>query len=237
MEGHREVELHAEFSLTTKRLKHNDYSELALKHFGETEDNRDGYIKTFHDKLVHCAPELLKEIPGNRDDFLLKFLRAANFDVDQACHVMKNYVNMITSGPQYFTPAFEEEMETIKAGFRTLNFSILPSRDKFKRRVYIWRPGMWNPNQMSLGEFYSCGYAMWEMISVEEESQIAGLTVVCDSTDFGFQQLRNISIADIKYLAMFVQVGGLCITLKIPVKRMLFLFSVTFIGPFSSLDS
>ena len=236
MEGHREVELHAEFSLTTKRLKHDDYSELALKHFGETEDNRDGYIKTFHDQLVQCAPELLKEIPGNRDDFLLKFLRAANFDVDQACHVMKNYVKMITSGPQYFTPAFEEGMETIKAGFRTLNFSILPSRDKLKRRVYIWRPGMWNPNQMSLGEFYSCGYAMWEMISVEEESQIAGLTVVCDATDFGFQQLRNISIADIKYLAMFVQVGGLCTTLKIAVKGMLFLFFVTFIGPFPSLD-
>ena len=44
------------------------------------------------------------------------------------------------------------------------------------------------------------------MVSIEEESQIAGLTVVIDSTDFGFQQLRNIAISDMKYLAMFVQV-------------------------------
>merc|ERR1719495_333894 len=118
---------------------------------------------------------------------------------------MKNYVDMITSGPQYFAPAFNDTQEIIAARFQTQNFTILPSRDKFRRRVYIWRPGMWNPEDICLGEYYSCGYLLFEMISVEEESQIAGLTVICDATDFGFKQLRNISISDVKFFAMFVQ--------------------------------
>ena len=46
------------------------------------------------------SPELLVDIPGPEDRFLLKFLRAGNFDVIASVQVLKNYISMITTGPQ-----------------------------------------------------------------------------------------------------------------------------------------
>ena len=46
------------------------------------------------------CPELLFDIPGPEDRFLLKFLRAGNFDVTASVQVLKNYISMITTGPQ-----------------------------------------------------------------------------------------------------------------------------------------
>ena len=203
-----QAEALVEFSTSTVRTNDKDFAKLAKENFGETDENRGEKIQAFREKLTSSFPELLKGIPGIEDDFLLKFLRAGAFDVDRSVHLMKNYVDMIKSGPQYFAPAFDDDHETIFARFQSQNFIILPSRDKFRRRVFIWRPGMWDPEKITLGDYYSCGYMLFEMISVEEQSQIAGLTIICDATDFGFKQLRNISISDHKFFAMFVQASS-----------------------------
>ena len=202
-----QVEVLAGFATSTKRTNDKQLANLAEENFGETDENRSEMILQFRDKLKSTHPELLEDMPGTADDFLLKFLRAGAFDVEKSVHVMKNYIDMITSGPKYFAPAFDKDPDAVAARFQSRNFIILPSRDKFRRRVYIWRPGMWDPDKISLGEYYSCGYLLFEMISVEEESQIAGLTIVCDATNFGLKQLRNISISDLKFFAMFVQVS------------------------------
>ena len=112
------------------------------------------------------------------------------------------------------------------------------SRDKYHRRVFLWRPGTWDPNVISLGDFYSCGFALMEIISLEEESQIAGVSVVCDSVDFGFKQLKNTSVGDLKFLSMFAQVFyGPCyenrLIKKIPTKP--HNLSVSFRFPFSEV--
>ena len=59
---------------------------------------------------------------------------------------------------------------------------------------------------ISLGDFYSCGFALMEIIALEEETQIAGVSVVCDSVNFGFKQLKNTGVGDLKFLSMFAQV-------------------------------
>ena len=70
----------------------------------------------------------------------------------------------------------------------------------------MWKPGLWNPLETTLGDFYSCGYTLMEIAALEEETQISGAVIICDATDFGLNQLRNIAIEDIKFLAMFLQV-------------------------------
>ena len=82
-----------------------DYKEMAQKHFGETEENRRTKIEEFRQLLMGECPELLSNIPGQEDSFLLKFLRAGNFEIQTAVQVLKNYIFMIKSGPQYFSPA------------------------------------------------------------------------------------------------------------------------------------
>ena len=184
-----------------------DYKELALKHFGETEENRRTKIEEFRQLLLGEGPELLSNIPGQEDSFLLKFLRAGNFEIHTAVQVLKNYIFMIKSGPQYFSPAFQKGLSTVLKGMNAKDFSILPIRDSMKRRMILWKPGSWDPNATSLGDFYSCGYILMELIAMEEESQIGGAAIICDATNFGLKQLRNIAINDIKYLSMFWQVS------------------------------
>ena len=61
-------------------------------------------------------------------------------------------------------------------------------------------------DKVSMQTMFACGYALLEMVSVEEKTQIAGVTCVCDASNFGFKHMRNISIEDMKYLALFGQV-------------------------------
>ena len=182
------------------------FQDLALEYFGETEDNRTERINEFQHHLQRKGPELLTDIPGNKDGFLLKFLRAGNFNIDVAYQVLKDYIKMITTGPQYFSPAFEKGLKEVRKRLGQNAFQILINRDKYLRRVVIWKPGLWNPQETTLGDFYSCGYTLMEIMALEEETQIAGAVIICDATNFGLNQLRNIAIEDIKFLAMFLQV-------------------------------
>merc|ERR1719419_454257 len=82
---------------------------------------------------------------------------------------------------------------------------MLAHRDKFGRRDYIWRPGFWNPDQVGFDTVFACGVGLCEMISQEEKTQIAGVTSLCDGSNFGFKQFRNFSLEDTKYSAAFCQ--------------------------------
>lgn len=83
---------------------------------------------------------------------------------------------------------------------------ILPYRDKFGRRVCVIRPGFWNPDKITFPELYCALFELCEMIAEEERTQIAGCTIIMDAKNFGFKQLRNIAIEDIKVSVNFVQV-------------------------------
>ena len=80
------------------------FQDLALEYFGETDDNRTERIEDFQQLLQRKGPELLTDIPGNKEGFLLKFLRAGNFDVIASVQVLKNYISLITTGPQVSLP-------------------------------------------------------------------------------------------------------------------------------------
>ena len=53
---------------------------------------------------------------------------------------------------------------------------------------------------------FAAGYAMLEMIALEEKTQIAGLSFVVDGSNFGYNQFKNMSFEDLKYFASFGQV-------------------------------
>jgi len=91
-------------SIEDSRVSTDFYKKLADEHFGETEDNRIGKILEFRTLLQNDSPELLVDIPGPEDKFLLKFLRAGNFDVIASVQVLKNYISLITTGPQVSLP-------------------------------------------------------------------------------------------------------------------------------------
>lgn len=44
---------------------------------------------------------------------------------------------------------------------------MLQHRDQHGRRVYIYRPGRWNPDKVSFDDVFCCGYALSELVSLE----------------------------------------------------------------------
>ena len=69
------------------------------------------------------------------------------------------------------------------------------------RTVVVHRPGMWDPNTASVGDFYSCCYTM------HGTDFLGGGVPNCrGASNFGLKQLGHVSLTDIKYLTMFWQV-------------------------------
>ena len=50
--------------------------------------------------------------------------------------------------------------------------NVLEHRDQHGRRIYIFRPGRWDPDKISLQDMFCGGYAMSEMIAMETKYAI-----------------------------------------------------------------
>ena len=44
---------------------------------------------------------------------------------------------------------------------------MLKHRDQYGRRVYIYRPGKWNPDKVHFNEIFCGGYALSELVAME----------------------------------------------------------------------
>ena len=88
--------------------------------------------------------------------------------------------------------------------------ALIPHRDKFGRRVCIIRPGFWNPDQFKFPDLFCTIFQLYEVVAQEEKTQIAGCTGIVDAKNFGFKQLRNMALEDLRVVTNFIQVN-LCI--------------------------
>ena len=140
----------------------------------------------------------------SKDAFLLKFLRAGNNRFETATKILINYILLMRDHPKYYSSSLKPDV--IQKVYDEMIHTVLPIRDKFNRRVFIWRPGKWNPDTISFTDCYCAMYMLCEMMAQEPTTQIEGCTVVCEGSDIGFKQLRSMCIEDIKNSANFIQV-------------------------------
>ena len=138
------------------------------------------------------------------NEFLLKFLRAGNHNLDYATQILTNYVKQAFQYPKYSKSS--TNMEVIQKVFEDQVGALLQHRDKYGRRIYLYRPGKWNPDRVSIYDCYCAGYMLCELAAREPMSQVCGCTVITDAASFGFKQLRQFSIEDIKCFSSFMQV-------------------------------
>ena len=84
--------------------------------FGETDDDKKlAKVQQFREKLRESYPDLMVDIPGNEDVFLLRVLRASkNYDAESAAEMLNTYVQMIVKSPQFFELAFKRLKEIDK---------------------------------------------------------------------------------------------------------------------------
>lgn len=136
------------------------------------------------------------------DAFLLRFLRARKFDYDKAFHMLQRYFlmrrnhshNFAKSLPSLCSDVFSHKMQTV-----------LPHRDRFGRRVFLFRAGIWDPNAVSPTDVFAANYICLEMMASEVKTQIAGIVVIVDMAGFSFSHLVSISADYLRSVADVIQ--------------------------------
>ena len=122
---------------------------------------------------------------------------------------MKNYEQIMKQNPVYFDKIndFSKLQHVFEAQINTM----LEIRDEDGRRVYVYRPGKWNPDVVKFSEIFSAAFILAEMVSEEPKTQVAGVTCIADAADFGFKQVRNFTLQDARTMTSFLQVPILLI--------------------------
>ena len=55
-----------------------------------------------------------------------------------------------------------------------------------------FRLGEWDPAVSSSQELFTGAFTLFELLALEEKTQIAGITIVLDVSGFGFQHLKSV---------------------------------------------
>merc|ERR1712062_407167 len=112
---------------------------------GEKEEAREELVKELR-RLVHNEDNL--SVPQD-ESFFLMYLRAGLMCPKQGFQVLKNHFKMRLTNPEYFQRSTQLEFLAREVYSQQIH-AMLPNRDREGRRVYIFRPGRWDPDKISL---------------------------------------------------------------------------------------
>ncbi|KAM6948276.1 alpha-tocopherol transfer protein [Aplochiton taeniatus] len=128
------------------------------------------------------------------DGFLIRFLRARDFDFELSFKLLVNYQRWrrecpdISSslGPGSVLPLLQNSYH-----------AVLPQRDHSGSRVLLYRIGQWNPKDWTAYEVFRVSLMTSELIVMETETQRRGLKAIFDlkGWSFGHALLINPSLA------------------------------------------
>ncbi|XP_051260536.1 alpha-tocopherol transfer protein [Dicentrarchus labrax] len=111
------------------------------------------------------------------DGFLIKFLRARDFDVELSLKLLLNYQRWRRESPEISTCL---SPSSVLGLLNTSYHAVLPQRDHTGSSVLIYRIGQWNPKDWSAFQVFRVSLMTSEIISTETETQRRGLKAIFD---------------------------------------------------------
>lgn len=126
------------------------------------------------------APELAAVTAGVRDlshGFLLKFLRARDFDVELALKLLLNYERWRVDSPDISSCL---SPQSVLGLLQEDYHAVLPQRDHSGSRVLLYRIGQWNPKDWSAFQVFRVSLMTSEVIAMETQTQRRGIKVIFD---------------------------------------------------------
>ncbi|XP_023347327.1 alpha-tocopherol transfer protein [Eurytemora carolleeae] len=193
---------YTEIQLETGELE-EVWRERALSLLKEEPDKVQGLILQLRELGEKENPNL--KLP-TENGFYLKFLRGGLMDPETSMEIIRNYYKLKMNNPQYFKSCSSIE-ELAKSTYPSQIQAMLPFRDGHGRRIYVFRPGKWNPDKIPFNDIFCASYMLCEMIAREERTQIAGITAIVDAQGFGFKQMRAIGLENGKNMASFFNIA------------------------------
>ncbi|XP_077517761.1 alpha-tocopherol transfer protein-like isoform X1 [Amblyomma americanum] len=166
-----------------------DLDALAKKELGETPELQQSSLERLRE-LLKGEDSLL--VPPD-DSFLLMFLRARKYRVNDAFTTVKNYFRVRRDVPEYF-----DKLTPSNIAYQTVCYEhklLLSSKDRDPQRRaagYI-NFGAWNTGICSLTELMRCLLLAAECNLLAEETQIRGAIAIVDMKGFGAHHLMALS--------------------------------------------
>ncbi|XP_004679904.1 PREDICTED: alpha-tocopherol transfer protein [Condylura cristata] len=132
------------------------------------------------------------------DSFLLRFLRARDFDLDLAWRLLKNYYKWRTECPEISANLLPGSiLGLLKAGYH----GVLRARDCTGSKVLIYRITYWDPKVFTAYDVFRVSLITSELIVQEIETQRNGVKVVFDLEGWQFSHALQITPTVAKRIA------------------------------------
>lgn len=179
-----------------------DLQEAARLELGETPEIRKESLGRLC-QLIREAPSL--DVP-NDEKFLLMFLRAKKYRVEDAFKVFQNYVRVRQDVPDFF-----RDLTPANAPLRKIsheNHLVMTSADgdAHGRGVALFRIGAWNPTMCSLTDLIRGTLILASSCFYEDSSQIHGVAAIVDLEGLGFHHFRQLTPSLLIKLAHIMQI-------------------------------
>ncbi len=173
---------------------------IAANELNETAKNRSQCLAELRKTIEDCDDVALE----TEDEFLLRFLRCKKFDVAKAVTVYQGYHSFRSENARLF-----ENLSplNVKHVWMTGVIGALPHRDKKGRAIMVAFPGRWDPEVHSLEDMMKSMVLQLEHLITSVETQINGIVLIADFTEFSFYQARSIKPWYFQMLSSLVQVS------------------------------
>ncbi|XP_017766981.1 PREDICTED: alpha-tocopherol transfer protein-like isoform X2 [Eufriesea mexicana] len=148
--------------------------EYARRELGETDDVKCRTLQELRDMIYErgeCLPHRMD------DDFLIRFLRSRNFNVNRAHRLIVNYCNFKEEHPEIHQDVSPVEMKHIGED----DVMTVPAyRTQCGRRMMIYRLGNWDPRKYPVEELFKATVIILELGVLEPRAQILGGVAIFD---------------------------------------------------------
>lgn len=132
------------------------------------------------------------------DSFLLRFLRARDFDLDLAWRLLKNYYKWRAECPELSADLHPGSiLGLLKAGYH----GVLRSRDPTGSKVLIYRIAHWDPKVFTAYDVFRVSLITSELIVQEVETQRNGVKAIFDLEGWQFSHAFQITPSVAKKIA------------------------------------
>ncbi|XP_023364309.1 alpha-tocopherol transfer protein isoform X2 [Otolemur garnettii] len=140
------------------------------------------------------------------DAFLLRFLRARDFDLDLAWRLLKNYYKWRAECPEVSADLHPRSiLGLLKAGYH----GVLRARDPTGSKVLIYRIAHWNPKVFTAYDVFRVSLITSELIVQEVETQRNGIKAIFDLEGWQFSHAFQITPSVAKKIAAVLTVRGI----------------------------
>lgn len=140
------------------------------------------------------------------DEFLLRFLFARDFIVEDAFKLLVNYHNFKHRNANILSKisALDENIQlALRDGFPT----IIPQRDRQGRKIVILFASNWNPIAYSVMTIFRALLLSLEKLLEDIQNQANGFVLIVDWTNFSYKQTSNLQLKVIKLMIEGLQVS------------------------------